>query len=88
MTERTTVRLPDDLIKRAKRKAAADGLSLTALIEEGLRRVLNDPGRSERKKRIHPPVSSAKGGLMRGIDLNDTAAFQESDDLETVARLR
>lgn len=50
--------------------------------------MLNDPGRSERKKRIHPPVSSAKGGLMPGIDLNDTAAFQESDDLETVARLR
>jgi predicted DNA binding CopG/RHH family protein len=30
---RTTVRLPDELIERAKRKAAAEGRSLTALIE-------------------------------------------------------
>ena len=41
MTERTTVRLPEDLVRRAKRKAASEGRSLTALIEDGLRRVVN-----------------------------------------------
>ena len=40
--ERTTVRLPQDLLKRAKRKAAAEGRTLTSLIEDGLRMVVSD----------------------------------------------
>jgi hypothetical protein len=84
MTERTTVRLPEDLVKRAKRKAAAEGRSMTALIEDGLRRVLNE--RSTRSNRVLPPVSAAMGGLVHGIDLNDTAALQDMEDLERFAR--
>ena len=86
MPERTTVRLPDDLIRRAKRKAAAEGRTLTALIEDGLRRVLNERG-PVRAGRALPPVSTATGGLMPGIDLNDTAALQESEDLDAATRL-
>lgn len=81
MTERTTVRLPEELIRRAKRKAAAEGRSLTALIEDGLRRLLNERPSSE-KHRTMPPVSRATGGVLPGIDLNDAAALQEIDDLE------
>ncbi len=88
MTERTTVRLPDDLVRRAKRKAAAEGRSLTALIEDGLRRVLNERMPDGREKRILPPVSTAKGGLMPGIDLSDSAALQEMEDLAQVKRSR
>jgi hypothetical protein len=88
MTERTTVRLPDDLVRRAKRKAAAEGSSLTALIEEGLRRVLNERPPAGRMARILPPVSKATGGLMPGIDLNDTAALQEMEDLDVARRFK
>jgi hypothetical protein len=88
MTERTTVRLPEDLIARAKHKAAAEGLSLTALIEEGLRRVLNDRPSDAGAGRISLPVSSARGGLMPGIDLDDSAALQEMDDLAAAGRFR
>jgi len=84
MTERTTVRLPEDLVKRAKRKAAAEGRSMTALIEDGLRHVLNERG--ARPNRVLPPVSAATGGLVHGIDLNDTAALQNMEDLERFAR--
>jgi ribbon-helix-helix CopG family protein len=87
MIERTTVRLPGDLVKRAKRKAAAEGRSLTALIEDGLRRVLNERGPAGRARRILPPVSTATGGVMPGIDLNDTAALQEMEDLDDAGRL-
>jgi hypothetical protein len=80
MTEGTTVRLPDDLLLRAKRKAAAEGRSLTALIEEGLRRVVKDTAGFRRAERLLPPVSSATGGLMPGIDLDDSAALQELDN--------
>jgi hypothetical protein len=87
MAERTTVRLPDDLVIRAKRKAAAEGRSLTALIEEGLRRIL-DEGRNPRTfQRISLPVSTATGGLMPGIDLDSAADLQEMDDLEYASRL-
>ena len=85
MTERTTVRLPNELVRRAKRKAAEDGSTLTALIEEGLRRVLKEPAQP---KRPPPPVSKARGGLMPGIDLDDSAALIEMDDLEYLRRLR
>jgi hypothetical protein len=86
--QRTTVRLPDDLIRRAKRKAAVEGRSLTALIEEGLRRVLNERPAGTKAKHTLPPVSTASGGLMPAIDLNDGAAIQELDDLEYAGRTK
>ena len=88
MIERTTVRLPTDLIRRAKRKAAAERRSLTSLIEDGLRRVVNERSPVSASRRVLPPVSSAIGGVAPGIDLNDSAALQEMDDLEYMQRLR
>jgi hypothetical protein len=88
MAERTTVRLPEDLVRRAKKKALAEGRSLTSLIEDGLRKVLDEVGPSARRKRLLPPVSSAKEGLMPGIDLDDSAALQELEDLGAAGRLR
>jgi hypothetical protein len=88
MIERTTVRLPEDLVRRAKRKAAAEGRTLTALIEDGLRRVLNESAPTRRPKRTLPRVSRATGGLRPGIDLNDTAALQELEDLDSAGRLK
>jgi predicted transcriptional regulator len=88
MAERTTVRLPQDLVRRAKHKAASEGRSLTAVIEDGLRRVVNVGAPEQKLDRVLPPVSAATGGLMPGIDLNETAARQEAEDLELAARLR
>jgi len=88
MTERTTVRLPEDLVRRAKEKALAEGRSLTALIEDGLRKVLDEFGPAARRKRVLPPVSSARGGLMPGIDLDDSAALQELEDRDAAGGLR
>lgn len=75
-------------MRRAKRKEAAEGRSLTALIEDGLRRVLNERAASGNSGRTLPPVSAMTGGLVPGVDLNDSAALQEMDDLEGVRRLR
>jgi hypothetical protein len=88
MPDRTTVRLPEDLVGRAKRKALAEGRSLTALIEDGLRRVLDERRPSRRVERILPPVSSATGGMMPGINLDDSAALQAVEDLEAAGQLR
>jgi hypothetical protein len=80
MSERTTVRLPGELVLRAKQKAAAAGVSLTALIEERLRRVVNDTPYVSETPRVLPPVACAMGGVLPGVDLDDSAALEDSDD--------
>lgn len=88
MTERTTIRLPETLLRRAKRKAQAEGRTLTALIEDGVRRVLAERDSAPKKERVLPPVSTATGGVMPGIDISNSAALQEMDDLEYVERMK
>jgi hypothetical protein len=88
MMERTTVRLPADLLSRARRKAAAERRTLTSLIEDGLRLVVADRRKAARGKRVLPPVSKATGGPMPGIDLTDLSALQEIEDLEQVERMQ
>lgn len=70
--KRTTIRLPDDLLKRAKTKASKDGRTLTSLVTEGLRLVLsNRPTSCSRTVTL--PLSSQRGGLRDGIDINRSA---------------
>ena len=86
MAERTTVRLPEDLLNQARRKAAAEGRTLTSLIEDGLRVIVGESRRTEKRKPVMPRVSKAGGGLMPGIDLTNPSALQEADDLDYVQR--
>jgi hypothetical protein len=88
MPERTTVRLPADLLGRAKRKAAAEGRTLTSLIEDGLRLVVGGGRKAAQAKRIMPRVSKATGGLLPGVDITKFSAIQEQDDLEYVERMK
>ena len=39
---KTTVQIPDALFEKARRLASREGTTLKALIEEGLRRIIND----------------------------------------------
>jgi len=88
MTERTTVRLPSDLMTLAKRKASAEGRTLTSLIEDGLRAVVTEEKKPAKRRRVLLPVSKATGGLMPGVDISNSAALQERDDLEYVERMK
>ena len=88
MTERTTVRLPKDLLNRAKRKAAAEGRSLASLIEDSLRLALDGNRETAKRRRVLPPVSKATGGPMPDIDLTDLTGLQEMDDLDHVQRMK
>ena len=84
---RTTVRLPDDLLDRARRKAAAEGTTLTGLLEEGLRLVLSEKKMSSDRRPRHPRVCRSGGGLMPGIDPVKLAAeSEEQDDLDRLHR--
>ena len=73
---RTTVRINDNLLKRAKNQAANQGRTLTSLIEEGLALVLTEPKKGSRE-RVVLPVSKATGGIQPGIDLNNSSDLEE-----------
>jgi hypothetical protein len=88
MTERTTVRLPEDLLRRAKRKAAAEGRTLTSLIEDGLRLVVAERRQLPPEKRVLPRISQAIGGPMPGMEGLTFSELQELDDLEYVERMK
>ena len=81
------IRLSDDLLRRAKRKALAERRTLTSVLEEGLRLVLAEEQKPTSKKRVLPPVSQAKGGFMPGIDpIKFATQIQEEEDLEMLRR--
>jgi hypothetical protein len=88
MIERTTVRLPKELLSRAKRKALAEDRTLTSLIEEGLRLVVSDTQKKGKTKRVLPRHSDASGPPLPGIDISNSAALQEMEDLEYVERMK
>ena len=74
---RTTLRVDDELLRRAKSYAARKGRSLTSVFEEALRRLLSETERLDKRERVELPVSVARGGVLPGVDLDDSAALQE-----------
>lgn len=62
---KTTIELPDDLYREAKAEAALRGRKLKDMVEEGLRRVLDEP-RQSRPKRREPTLADLMGEF-RGI---------------------
>lgn len=86
-TKRTTVRLPAELLRTAQRKAAAEGRTLTALMEDGLRYIVSAKPAGEKQKRSLPRVSTATGGFRPGVDITSYSALEELDDIERFGRL-
>jgi hypothetical protein len=72
---RTTIRLRDDLLKRAKKRAATERRTLTSLIEEGVAIVLAGQPR-KRRERVVLPLSKASGGVLPRVDLNRGAELE------------
>ncbi len=73
---RTTVRINDDLLQRAKQRAVAEGRTLTSIIEEGLTMILSTSPEGQRE-RVALPVSRARHGVLPGVDLNRTSDLEE-----------
>ena len=73
---RTTVRLSDDLLRKAKKKAAGEGRTLTSLVEEGLKIVLAE-SKPRKRGQVRLPISKASGGTLPGVDLNRASELQD-----------
>jgi hypothetical protein len=77
---RTTVRLDDGLLIKAKQEARRQGVTLTNLIERGLRLVMSTGQQRNKGARIELPVSKATGGLLPGVNLDDSKAIWDRLD--------
>lgn len=77
---RTTVRLDEALMERARQEAARRGTTLTSLIEQGLRLALRRPVKRPRHNIVSLPECHAGGGVLPGVDLNDSAGLLERLD--------
>jgi putative antitoxin of VapBC-like toxin-antitoxin system len=78
---RTTVRLDEELLRDAKRLAAEERTTLTAVLEQALRELLMR--RRQPRQRARAPLPTFRGrGLQPGVDLDDSAALLDLMDRE------
>jgi len=76
---RTTINLPDDLILQAKKAALEADTTLTEIIANALREALAKR-RPKRAKHDFKINASGNGGLLPGVDLDDTSALLDIMD--------
>jgi hypothetical protein len=81
---RTTVRLNDSLLRKAKKYAAEHGTTLTAMLDQGLRMVLREEtpgyGAKPKRKKFDLPVFKGGKGLRPGIDPTSNAQMLDIAD--------
>lgn len=80
---RTTIRIDDELLARAKELAARSHASLNSVVEDALREML-----ARREMPRHRPVTLTTfggNGLRPGVDLDDAAALYDLMDADEAA---
>jgi hypothetical protein len=81
---RTTLDLPDDILRRAKIEAVERGATLRQLVIDALQREMAATGRP-RKRLAGPPIRLAADAPLRGLSLQaikrlDAKAVQQADE--------
>ena len=75
---RTTVSIDDDVLRRAKRRAADEGRTLGDLITDTLRERLARQRAPDRERYV--AVTSGEGGTLPGVDITNNAAVRDLMD--------
>lgn len=81
---RTSLDLPDDLMRRAKIAAIKRGSTLRDLVAEGLRRVLTDNPAPKRKRMTEAPVKLPAGHTIPVRSNREIAQLFEQDEITHV----
>jgi hypothetical protein len=78
---RTTVRIPDELLRQAKVRATQEGLRLRDLIERGLRLALSERRQSKARRVTFPLLRSSKPGALTAAAVSsaEESATQQED---------
>lgn len=78
---RTTIRLPDDLLRCAKARAAESGESLTTYIEHAVRDRVERP-RPASEDVLPLPILTGTGWVRPGVNMDKVSELFEQEDLE------
>ena len=78
---KTTLNIDDTVMQRLREEAARRSTTISALVEAGLRRILDDPPAAE-KKRLPPLPSWKAGPYLIDVANRDEMyrAFDEADE--------
>jgi plasmid stability protein len=76
---RTTIRINDELLKKAKIRAAETDRSLTEVIEDALRKAIDNFDEDIESRDITIPTAG-EGGMQPGVDLDDTSSLFDKID--------
>ena len=74
---RTTIRMKDELLQKAKVEAAKERISLTAFIEDAVEQKLNHENQSVRSVDDFNIITFMGNGVSPGVDLNNTASLYD-----------
>lgn len=77
---RTTISLPDDLLREAKVMAAREDRSMSSLLEEALRALLANHTESERADRAEFTWPTYGGRATPAVDIDDNSAVLDAMD--------
>ncbi len=78
---KTTLNIDDSVMQRLREEAARRGITMSALVEAGLRRVLAEPASSEASPTELPPLPSWNGGEEL-VDISDRDALYRAMEEE------
>lgn len=84
MRTRTTIRLPDDLLRDLKRLASESDQTLTRVIEDALRAALDRCDAKRDVEPVHLTTFYGRGWTLPGVDLDHTASLH--DRMESASR--
>ena len=84
MVKRITIRLDDQVFADAMQLTAETGRSLTGVIEDALREMLDRQSRPAERPPVRLPIDAGRG-LLPGVDLNSSAALLDLMDVNVLS---
>lgn len=82
---RTTLDLPDEVLRRAKIAAVERGSSLRQLVIDALRHEIEAPSQSRRRRMTSPPVKLAADAPLRTLSPDEIKRLDSKADMEAEA---
>jgi hypothetical protein len=82
---RTTLDLPDDVLRRAKIAAVERGSTLRELVIDALRNELDAPAHGHRRRMTSPPVTLAADAPLRTLSPDEVKRLDSEADIEAEA---
>jgi hypothetical protein len=76
---RTTINIRDQALELCRQKAEETGKSLGEVVSDAILQAYSGRPSSRQRRRYNLPVSG-KGGLLPGVDLDDSSALQDVMD--------